>query len=511
MIAVACGKEDDTTPKNEPQRNVENQDTIKNADTVEIVNTDTTNIVNTDTTNIINTDTVSDINKRDGIYSYELYTFMESQTDTAVVYDVKILDEIPNFDTMKTALHKFWKIKINLNLTECIGLKDIPEYAFSSNGSCCYNLISITFPESITNIGTHAFSDCYGLTSVIIPEGVTNIGDWAFKSCKSLSSVVLSKGLTNIGFGAFSYSGITTITIPDGVTSIANRVFNDCTRLIEVTIPPSVECMDMDFYGCINLKTINHSLKESNYFDFRGCSNLTSITIPKSTETPCFRDFTNLTSAVFAEGTTKICENCFRNCQNLTSVSIPESVTSIGENAFSNCSSLTSITIPQGITRIEECTFENCSSLTSILLPEGLTNIGLVAFGGCSGLTSISFPNSVISVSALAFAGCSSLTSIVVLPYEGDEIWFSGLGCTSLSLITIPQNVRYISHLDCSDNQNLTTVKIECTEPPVISYNENGYEISFCNTPTIYVPESAIEKYKTAKGWKEFADQIVGY
>lgn len=32
-----------------------------------------------------------------------------------------------------------------------------------------------------------------------------------------------------------------------------------------------------------------------------------------------------------------------------------------------------------------------------------------------------------------------------------------------------------------------------------------GYDVK------IYVPSSAVETYKTAEGWKEYADNIVGY
>ncbi len=56
----------------------------------------------------------------------------------------------------------------------------------------------------------------------------------------------------------------------------------------------------------------------------------------------------------------------FRGCSSLTSITIPYSVTSIESSAFSRCSGLTSITIGSGVTSIRGNAFYNCYSLTNI-------------------------------------------------------------------------------------------------------------------------------------------------
>ncbi|MBQ5642199.1 MAG: leucine-rich repeat domain-containing protein, partial [Bacteroidaceae bacterium] len=52
----------------------------------------------------------------------------------------------------------------------------------------CFDLTSVTIPNSVTSIGSSAFHNCNGLTSVTIPNSVTSIGEEAFEGCKGLTS-----------------------------------------------------------------------------------------------------------------------------------------------------------------------------------------------------------------------------------------------------------------------------------------------------------------------------------
>ena len=62
---------------------------------------------------------------------------------------------------------------------------------------------SFTIPDTVTSIGSYAFSYCTGLTSVVIPDSVTSIGSNAFYSCDGLTSVTIGNGVTSIGYCAF--------------------------------------------------------------------------------------------------------------------------------------------------------------------------------------------------------------------------------------------------------------------------------------------------------------------
>ena len=177
---------------------------------------------------------------------------------------------------------------------------------------------TITIPDTVTSIGSGAFSYCYYLKDVYI----TDIGKWCSISFEDWSATPLNYAHNLYLNGTL----ITNLVIPNGVTSISNFAFSGCTGLTAVTIPDSVT-------------SIGRSA-------FSGCASLTSITIPNSV--------------------TSIGGGAFLGCTGLTSITIPDSVTSIGETAFSGCTGLTSITIPNSVTSIGENAFYGCASLTSI-------------------------------------------------------------------------------------------------------------------------------------------------
>ena len=58
-------------------------------------------------------------------------------------------------------------------------------------------------PNTVTTIGSYAFSPCPGLTDVVIPDSVKEIGDYAFYRCPSLTSVTIPSCVMRIEIGAF--------------------------------------------------------------------------------------------------------------------------------------------------------------------------------------------------------------------------------------------------------------------------------------------------------------------
>ena len=59
----------------------------------------------------------------------------------------------------------------------------------TSSNTLIYGCQTTVIPNSVTSIGTSAFSGCSGLTSVTIPNSVTSIGGYAFSNCDGLQNV----------------------------------------------------------------------------------------------------------------------------------------------------------------------------------------------------------------------------------------------------------------------------------------------------------------------------------
>ena len=192
-------------------------------------------------------------------------------------------------------------------------------------------------------------------------------------------------------------TSLTSVAINSGVTSIGASAFRGCSSLTSVTLPDSFTALGIGtyaFYGCSSLTSINipKNITTITAYTFYGCSSLTSIDIPNKVAT--------------------IAAYVFYNCTSLTSINISKRVRVIGESAFRGCSSLTSITIPDSVTSIGTYVFQDCTSLASITIPDRVTSIGAYAFRGCSSLTSITIPNGVTTIGNYAFRNCTSLESI---------------------------------------------------------------------------------------------------
>lgn len=92
---------------------------------------------------------------------------------------------------------------------------EIGSYGFS----CCKNLMSVTFPESLTTIGHYAFQQCNGLTSVTFPESLTDIFTHTFEKCAALKTVIIP-GHTLVCNEAFKGTKLDNATINVDATII---------------------------------------------------------------------------------------------------------------------------------------------------------------------------------------------------------------------------------------------------------------------------------------------------
>ena len=396
------------------------------------------------------------------------------------------------------------------------------------SGTCGTNLTWTLDTESgiLTISGTGKMTDDYSspwdsyrsyLTTVIIEDGVTSIGDHTFYECSSLTSVTIPNSVTSIGKEAFfNCRSLTSVTIGNSVTSIGDDAFWNCSSLTSVTINSNA-IMSKTYSGSQNLKNvfgaqvmqyiIGNDVTSIRDWAFRGCSSLTSVTIPNSVTSigdGAFSYCSSLTSVTIGNSVTSIGGNAFYYCSSLTSITIPNSVTSIGQEAFSGCSSLTSVTIPNSVTTIEAATFSFCSNLTSITIPNSVTSIEIGAFYGCSSLTSVTIPNSVTSIGTYAFSGCSSLTSVTI-PNSVTSIGEAAfLSCRSLISVIIPNSVTNIGNNAFEDCYSLTSVTIPNSVTSI------GYS-AFTNVPNIVYTGSATGSPWGARSVNGYVDGYLVY
>ena len=101
---------------------------------------------------------------------------------------------------------------------------------------------SVALPNSLIEIGDHAFCKCKWLKEIKIPNSVKSIGDWAFEDCRNLKEIKIPNSVKSIGFKAFyGCSSLQTVNIPDSVERIGDWAFSGCSSLQTVNIPNSVE------------------------------------------------------------------------------------------------------------------------------------------------------------------------------------------------------------------------------------------------------------------------------
>ena len=104
---------------------------------------------------------------------------------------------------------------------------------FASSMKVYSNMLQkVEIGNSVTSIGSNAFSNCCALASVVIPNGVTSIGSGVFYNCYALASVVIPNSVTSIGDMVFyNCDALASVVIPNSVTSIGSNAFGYCKSL----------------------------------------------------------------------------------------------------------------------------------------------------------------------------------------------------------------------------------------------------------------------------------------
>ncbi len=424
---------------------------------------------------------------------------------------------------------------------------------------------NVMVPDGVTTIAPEAFLGASRLAKVSLYKSVQNVGENAFGNCSALSTVQVYWS-NPLSVPANTFAGVdvanATLNVPVGTESLyaAADVWKDFGSIATfsdeysdiIFADANVEAVcvskfDTNGDGKINgveAKAVTDlgnafsgnteitSFAELSYFTglteiaanaFKGCTALTTLTIPSSVKTIGESAFEGceVLNTTLTTGVTAIGKKAFYGCNAITSFGIAKNLASIGEGAFAHCESLTGFTISQYNTKFKVITgiLFSADSTVVITYPAGkkagsmnanslIKEIYPYAFSGVKQMTSFNF-NEITTIGEYAFEDCTGLTAIEI----GSKVTTIGNNafnnCYNLESITIPTNVTTIG--EKAFNGMPAGVKCQVAWATPLSINDNtfsNYEtLSSGQIPGIlFVPKGKTSLYQNAPGWKFFSN-----
>ena len=398
----------------------------------------------------------------------------------------------------------------------------------------CYNLTSVTIPNSVTTIGESAFYGCSSLTSVTIPNSVTTIGESVFYNCYDLTSVTIPNSVTTIGESAFEdCSNLTSVTIPNSVTTIGDRAFYDCTNICNLTIGVGIISIGNEAFSF----RYGYNDNMTTYIDIEKVIWLSNTPPEGYSEINGYRNYVandsyseldNVTvypflGSMFEEGGIKYVpvSPSDRTCdaidcvydnsaadivitKTVTHQGISMSLQNVNDYLCYRNNFIKTVTIKDIDANIGESAFYGCVNLETVNLHDMEGSIGEDAFNSCRNLKGIDIPNTVTSIGESCFYGCSSLayanigSGILSLPND----CFNG---TALTEIRIPQTVANIGNYVFSGCSSLANVYIEDRKTElVLGSNSSNPMFSNCPLDSVYIGGNISYETSSNSGYSPF-------
>ncbi|MCH5235576.1 MAG: leucine-rich repeat domain-containing protein [Muribaculaceae bacterium] len=286
---------------------------------------------------------------------------------------------------------------------------------------CCPSALSkknLTLPTSVVEIKEYAFSRCWDIESLTLPNSLIKIGNSAFIS-SGFKNVNIPNSVKEIGDMAFCYSYLETIEIPASVMEIGFGAFSSCKSLNSIKVDSQNP----------NFSSLNGILYDKDYTLLISCpATKTEVTVPESVKEIGNYAFTNcpLAEIVLPVSVTKIGDEAFYGCQLLSNVILSDSLQTIGEGAFNYCA-FSNINIPESVREIGMGAFAYCYYLEKIVIPDYVEIIDMGTFQWCYSLKETVIGKSIKQIDTYAFSGCPALkqmTSLSTNPPVWDGYFF---------------------------------------------------------------------------------------
>ena len=192
---------------------------------------------------------------------------------------------------------------------------------------------------------------------------------------------------------------------------------------------------------------------------------------------------------------TYIGKETFKGCTELTSISIPNSIEYISNSAFEGCSSLTSMVIPGSVKDIGINVFEGCERLKTIVFEDGeeILSTSDISFKPYE-IRSTYFPKYV-------YFGRNSMAG-----WNINISYFTRLAINSQNVEVLSFGPK-VSKVLPYEFENLKVVYCMNEDPALYpsesNYNDNFSSNAYANA-ILYVPIGTKEKYAKAEIWKNF-------
>lgn len=469
-------------------------------------------------------------------------TFKKMGTWTFVGSGLEKLELPASLETLGTAAFNGCAKLKTVTVADGSKLQMVGQYSFAG----CTSLESFKFlgTSVAVTIGKNAFSGDTKLPTITIPRTVTNIEEGAFNGCSAMTSVTFDTpaSITTIGAGAFQNAGLLNIHLPESVTTIAQSAFNSCQKLKKIDIPAATTSIDPKaFQFCGSLTEFNVDHSNPKYSSVDGF--LLSKNKEKLISFPPGKASTYYT--MLPPTIKEIGPYAFYYVQKLENVTIPELVNKIDEHAFDLCKKLNTIAFlsktPIPADSVHNTVFYAAnvdkskidlivrngseSSYRANTAWQGFGNIGVSFFQNPNGHGNTEyFP---LSKKAVMVVDVQSDVYTYVVPAKvtnaGKEyevrLWGDNAmkkSSTNIKEVVFRNTLDYVGINAFNKADGSTTVEkaffTSATPAKDMSVTKwelgSGYSEFTTNLQHIYVKKSAVNAYKTAKGWARYASNV---
>ena len=355
---------------------------------------------------------------------------------------------------------------------------------------------------SNVNMETSTIADYSQHYNIYGPQEANKIPAAAFQNKNTLIRVVLPKNLMKIGENAFSgcYNLQNTGYIPDCVTHMEDGAFWGCQEVQYINIPQKLDYLGgRAFQNCLKLQwnslPLPNTLKEIGSYVF----------VPQGGgRGPKFNNVT----LTLPDGLEKLGAGAFWACGLVGELRIPNKITDIPDDCFCANGFTGTLILPKGLVSIGESAFESNSFTGELVIPDGVISIKERAFQNAGFSGHLVLPETLIELGPASFAD-TGFKGTFELPAEIFIVKHDLLRGSNLERVVLHAGVLDIEY-DAFECDKLKTVVCKAKTPPVMT--RGGY---FNNPPfisaypiTVEVPETSLQKYQQADGWKDLMPSV---